>query len=402
MSDAELKRRLAGSVMREREDEAGERAWQVVRTVFASREPVAAQRRVPWRPAIAIAFAAAALGIGVSPAGPALGGWLRDTIGRDRLVGTIPAKPSLGELPGGGRLLVTSPRGIWVVSHDGSRRFLGAYQGASWSPRGLFVVAWGDSQLVALEPDKTEGLRWSLSPGAVADARWAPSGFRIAYRAGSSLRVVAGDGTGDRVLARDVLPVAPAWKPGERHVLAYADGEDRVTVVDVDTGQVAWRGPPLPGLIGLEWSEDERILAISRRRLWILSEPGTAELEFSIRSGDAITEATLGPESREIAYAVRSGTSGRGSVILRGTGDSRPRLLVAGLGSFRDLTWSPDGRTLLVTWAGANEWLFLPTDEKRLVRAVSEISQQFDPGGTDQAGFPRVDGWVAGDRRPDS
>ena len=37
---------------------------------------------------------------------------------------------------GGGRLLVTAPQGAWVVSADGSRRRLGNYAGASWSPHG--------------------------------------------------------------------------------------------------------------------------------------------------------------------------------------------------------------------------------------------------------------------------
>jgi hypothetical protein len=399
VSDAELRRRLAAFVQPEREKEAGGRAWQVVRTVFAAREPVERQRPVPWRPALAIGLAAAALGVGVSPAGPALGSWLRDTIGRERVVGTRPAAPRLGALPEGGRLLVTSPRGIWAVSRDGSRRFLGAYEGASWSPRGLFVAAWRERQLVALEPDTTEGLRWSLSRGQVDDARWAPSGFRIAYRSGKALRVVAGDGTGDRHIAPNVAAVAPAWKSGERHVLAYVDGSGRVTVVDADTRRVAWRSPRLAELIGLEWTGDGRVLAISRRAVRLLSEPGTVEVVVRVRPGRAVTDAALRPGAGEIVYAVRSEETGNGSVVVRGLDDPSTRLLVAGLGSFSDLTWSPNGETLLVAWAEADQWLFLPPDAEQRVRGVSAISQQFDPGRPGEEGFPGVEGWTV-DERP--
>ena len=40
-----------------------------------------------------------------------------------------------------GRLLVTSGGGVWVVQDDGSKRRLGAYASASWSPHGRYVVA---------------------------------------------------------------------------------------------------------------------------------------------------------------------------------------------------------------------------------------------------------------------
>ena len=89
----------------------------------------------------------------------------------------------------------------------GRKRRLGDYEEASWSPRGLFVVAASDRRVVALEPDGD--VRWTVTrPRPVADARWAPSGFRIAYREGNTLRVVVGDGTNDHLLAR-----APPRRP---------------------------------------------------------------------------------------------------------------------------------------------------------------------------------------------
>ena len=70
-----------------------------------------------------------------SPPGRAVAG--RDPRGRRR--GACAAGAVLA--PGAGRLLVASDTGVWVVQQDGSRRLLGEYREASWSPFGRFLVA---------------------------------------------------------------------------------------------------------------------------------------------------------------------------------------------------------------------------------------------------------------------
>ena len=91
------------------------------------------------------------------------------------------------------------------------------------------MIAWQGRELTALEPGGQ--VRWSLSaPAPVTVARWGPvDGFRIAYVAGAALRIVNGDGTGDRRQARIAPGVAPAWRPDDAHVLAFVDGRARVT-----------------------------------------------------------------------------------------------------------------------------------------------------------------------------
>ena len=89
-------------------------------------------------------------------------------------------------------------------------------------------------------------------------SRWAPSpGYRVAYREGETLRVVVGDGdAGDRLLAEDVAPVAPAWLPAEgRTVLAYAATAGRVHVVEAD-GKGLWSADPGARPEQLVWSDD--------------------------------------------------------------------------------------------------------------------------------------------------
>ena len=63
-----------------------------------------------------------------------------------------------------------------------------------------------------------------------------------------AMRLVAGDGTGERLLAAYVRPVAPAWRPigpikfadssAERfNVLTYVAGDGEIKTVNVDTGE---------------------------------------------------------------------------------------------------------------------------------------------------------------------
>ena len=175
------------------ENGAAERAWALVERAYDSREPV---RWTGRHRGLVIALAATTLATAVllvavlTPPGQAVVDRFRDAVGRE------PSQPALVELPAPGRLLVLSPEGAWVVKEDGSKRLLGAYEDASWSPRGLYVITTKGRQLVAVDPESGEP-RWSLSrTEPVSDPRWSGGGLdtRIAYRAGDTLHVVAGDG----------------------------------------------------------------------------------------------------------------------------------------------------------------------------------------------------------------
>src|SRR5581483_332842 len=103
---------------------------------------------------------------------------------------------------------------------DGSKRRLGSWTEAAWSPHGLFVVGAHADELAALEP-AGGAERWTLGRPDVASPRWGGTrtDTRIAYLSGGRLRVVAGDGTGDREIG-PARAVAPVWRP-ESHVVAY-------------------------------------------------------------------------------------------------------------------------------------------------------------------------------------
>jgi hypothetical protein len=392
MNEHELRRALA----RIAPDDAAarERSWRVVRAAYAERKPLRPRRR-PGR-ALAIATVMLVVGaVGVAAAHPphgGLGGWVRSVLGVDERH----ARPALIRVPGGGRLLVQAGGSAWIVSGDGSRRRLGAYSGASWSPRGRFVIAWGGRQLTAV--DRRGRVRWSLTrPERIAVARWGPvDGFRIAYLAGSSLRIVNGDGTGDHRHARAVEKVAPAWRPDDAHVLAYADARKRVNVVAVDSRRRLWRTSPLPGIVALRWSpRGDRLLAVSRHGVSLFNRRGRRLASRAARGRFVARAVAWAPGGASVAV-IRTDPAGRRSeAVVLDASRLHERVLFAGPGSFGGATWSPDGRHLLVAWPQADQWLFLRRRGGRRVTAVANVAHQLSPG-VDHPRFPRSVEWCCG------
>ncbi len=374
---------------------AQERAWRVVGRAFAEREPARRPRRP--RPLVAVVTALLALLVaGLTPPGQAVADWLRDVVEP----GQEDARDALVSLPAPGRLIVTSPRGPWIVERDGSKRLLGAFDDASWSPRGLFVVVTRGHEVIALEPGGRP--RWSLArPGRVRAARWSPDGFRIVYHAGDALRIVAGDGTGDRPLADGVGAAPSAWWPGPAHRLAYADKGGRVAMVDEDSGRVLWRSGPADVVTRLAWSSDgTRLLAVSPGTVRQFDASGQLLGNLEMTVGTRAVTAAFRPAVHEFALVSHVAADDRSRLEVvrmnrRGTGR---RLLLAGAGRFGDVAWAPDGEWLLAGWEAADQWVFVrtgvrarPTTER--VRAVGNISRQFDPGRSGAAEFPGLGEW---------
>jgi hypothetical protein len=211
------------------EHEAQERAWEVVRAAYSEREPVSWPRR-HWQPLVAAAVVAAAVAAAVSPPGRSVVHSLREAVGVKQ------AEQGLFSLPAPGQLLVTSGEGAWLVNADGSKRLLGRYRDATFSPHGLFVAGTRANQLVALDPQGN--VRWTLARPAPRAPVWTGSRIntRITYLSGGQLRIVAGDGTGDRVLGPASLRRATA-RPAAAHI-RHRGGQSEV----VAGGRVVFRG----------------------------------------------------------------------------------------------------------------------------------------------------------------
>jgi hypothetical protein len=350
------------------EREAGERSWQVVREAFDERIP--APRGRDWRPFALAAVAAAVIAAALSPPGQAVFGSIRDAVR-----GEENAKPALFSLPvPRTRLLVNSAQGAWVVQSDGSKRLLSGYRDASWSPHGRFLAAVHGHELRAIEPDG--GVRWSIGRLNAALPRWSSAGGgdeRIAYFAGNALRVIGGDGRGDRLLARSRL-IAPAWRP-KTHVLAYADAEGPVVIVDTDRRSILGRIPTKPPHV-LAWSDDGlRLLIVTRTSADVFDAKGHA-INSTLLGGTPVG-AAFSPKSHRFVVTLRH--AARSEVLLMHSDRTGARLLVPGAGELGPTVWSPDARWLLVGWDSADQWLFLRSAAVRKLRPVSGIEDAFGP-----------------------
>jgi hypothetical protein len=387
VNEAELRRLLLTEPV-PGELEAQRRSWALVRAEFKRREPVFWRRRA--RPLLVLAATVALLAAALTPPGRGLAERLREAM--------APAAPEPITLPAPGRLLVASDDGPWIVQRDGSKRLLGVYEDAVWSPRGLFVGATRGRTLVALEPNGR--VRWTLSHRtALSQPRWSPSGFRIAYRSGEALRVVAGDGTSDKVLVRSAGEAAPSWRPGSAHVLAFADDRGGISVVNTDSGSGTLVTHLAAPARELAWSSDgTRLLVLLGERIEVRTADGDRIRTIRTPFDQTASNLAPAPEGRKLAFTVHDAGTDMSSVLLADIGGARkPRTLFRGEGRFDGIAWSPDGRWLLVGWPDADQWLFLRAPDVRRVITTSAVTAEFDPGGSGQRRFPRIVSWCCAD-----
>lgn len=344
---------------------AEDRSWELVRRAFEERQPT--PRPTRHRPVLvaAVLVAGAVIAAAFSPPGHAVFEQVR------RAVGVEHAATALAVLPAPGRLLVDSATGTWTVDEDGARRSIGVWDFASWSPHGRFIVAASGNELAALDPNGN--VRWTLARRDVAWPVWEGTSVdtRIAYFSSNGLRIVAGDGTGDRLFDAHAAFEPPAWDPARLHTLAYESG-GAVVLRDVDTGRELWR-TNVPVYGRLVWSSDGRRLAlVAPSRVVVLDASGRRARWVSSLTGKLLG-AAFEPKTHKLAIQARF--AHRSEVKLVDVDHpGRARLLFAGPGVFGDIAWSPDGSWLLVNWPTANQWVFLHGSR---VRAVGNVAGQF-------------------------
>lgn len=349
------------------ETEAGERSLELARAAFEGREPVP-RRRFVWRPVLAVGVTVLAVVAALTPAGSAVGSWIADT--GERLGVTDPDEPRSLKLPAPGRLLVNTQAGAWILDESGSQQRIGNYRDATWSPGGLYVIATDAprKRLIAATPGGK--VRWSLdSRPPVNDPRWAPSGLRVAYLAGGSLRVVDGDGSDDGELAATVAQVPPSWRPGENaNVLSYITRSGMIVTANADSRNELWRSQDRAKFVQLDWSADgQRLAAVTDQTLRIYGRDGSPaaryrlSTDFPIAIPGEVEEVAFAPTGNRLAIArERRGGSQTEVVIVKTTGEpGQPTRVFRGTGAIGDVTWSPDGEWLLVAADGVTEWVFV-------------------------------------------
>jgi hypothetical protein len=313
-------------------------------------------------PVLVVALAVAAA---LTTPGRATAEWVRhhlsEVTGQLRAAPPPPAPASrYGALPGGGRMLAVNGQGLFAFGLGGApRELLGRVDAAAWSPHGRFAVAVRGIELIAVS---TRGRRhWSLAADrAISAPAWSPSGYRVAFvvggpGAGRTIHVVAGDGTGEHVLAA-TRAVAPAWQPGvapaER--LATVDSAARVVLRDADSGRVLWRARTPAAPTALAFKGNRRLLVLQRDRLTILDGATGARVGHTRIAPTKTTNITLAVRPRHAGTAiVRRAAGGGDAIVLSDTTIfTAPQRIAA-------IAWSPHGDWLAAELTGIDGWTLL-------------------------------------------
>jgi hypothetical protein len=380
---------------------AEQRARAVVLDAYGAHEPVPARgRRTGLRLALGVAGAALLAGVAVaSPGGETIRRIVRDAVKANVL--TVRSAPLAAfRLPEGGSLLVRSKGALFLVHANGSRLLLGPYRDAAWSPHGRFVVATGGRHVVALDP-RSGATRWSITAkAAVHGARWSlepavPPCCRVAYLSadraggGSTLHVIAGDGSGDRALVPAASQVAPAWQPGSRdRAVAYVDPAGSVRVISANSGRLL-AGPLRRGFrpTRLAWSADgARLLVLGPTRLLVVDSRlrSVVRMLSPADGGRVVSGSFLGRGHALVVLRRLAGGRSRLELLpAKGAGST----LVTLVGTLSGMSPSPDGRSVLVGWGAADQWLLVPVG-RGPTRRLTGLAKRFG-----SAAAPIGDAW---------
>ena len=235
-------------------------------------------------------------------------------------------------LPASGTLLISTANGSWAIERS-HLRLLGAYRGGSLSPRALNAAFPHGRSLVLVRVASGRRVATVRAPSSVTLPRWSlerGGDVRIAYRAGTALYLVGGDGAGPggaakpALLARNTLAVAPAWRPAAAHrTLAFLSAGS-LKVVEADGARSA-------GTLSLRWRGTARSLAWSRTgdRLQLSTDAETLVLAV-----DPAGRPRLLSRSRATPLAGVPSPDGRQRAVARGGLDA---IAVTGPGTDRRL-----------------------------------------------------------------
>jgi hypothetical protein len=277
-----------------------------------------------------------------------------------------------------------------TVGAHGRIRALGPASDGDLSPHARNAVLASGSALVAVSVADGQ-VRWRVpAPAPVSLPRWSlertvPPCCRVAYLAGGALYAVGGDGRGAHVVATHVLAVAPAWRPGPGHELAYA-APDGIHVVEGDTRRERAHVRIAVRPVGLSWRSDGRRLAVGDAT-GVTLYSATGKRLLRLPAHGSVLAAGYAPGGDRLVV-LRRDAGGRLSLLVRrATGALRVlrNLTITAAG---DLRLSPDGRFALLASREADEWIEIRLRDGHL-QHLREIGQRL------RAGFaPRALAWA--------
>lgn len=199
---------------------------------------------------------------------------------------------------------------------------------------------------------------WMAKYGFSSDdsPAFSPDGRTIAfvrrYSEGTdSLCTIGLDGSGFRVVVRDLGGAELAWSPDGSMFAYYSERDGGIHVVNEDGSDdhaVLPRGAGTPNQVSPSWSADGSQIFFVQGGVFSVHPDGTGLREVLALSPSA-TMVAASPDGKTLAFV--QGGGARPHVWIAGVDGSSAHQLDlsrpnAGIGSF--LTWSPDGGQLLV------------------------------------------------------
>ena len=177
-------------------------------------------------------------------------------------------------------------------------------------------------------------------------------------------------------------------------------------VINSDTGETVGSSPASRDAVELDWARDGSRLLEATSRALRLRDVAVGKLAARLSLGPArrvalpidatVRTAAFSPDGRSLAVLLQRPARDRqpahSELYLMDREGTSQRLLFTAPGLLSSLDWSPNGTRLLIAWPDADQWLFIPTEGRR-VRAIGGISREFAPGSPERAVFPLIDGW---------
>jgi WD40 repeat protein len=176
-------------------------------------------------------------------------------------------------------------------------------------------------------------------------------------------------------------------------VLAFVDRLGSLHVVDTDSTEELWVTEAVPGTRQPTWSADGKLLAVlTGDNIVRLFHAGGGLIQALALPSGVASDLSFAPVDRSFAVALFRPATRRSIVVVGDADTVGIRRLFGGGGRLRGLTWSPDGRWLLLAWPAADQLIFVRVADRKVV-AVSNVAREFDPGGIGPVAFPRLAGW---------
>ncbi len=173
---------------------------------------------------------------------------------------------------------------------------------------------------------------------------------------------------------------------------ALAGAAVALTPVDAPGERVVHRLAVRP--VALAWSGDgSRLAVVLPGAVEVLGPDGQRLGRRALPDGLRARAATAMPGEQRLLVLADDAAGGSRVLLLDLAAPGPARVLYASPATIGEAAPSPDGRVVLATVPGADQWLVLPLVPGRPTGAVDAVAGRFDPDGVGAAPQPHLGGW---------